>query len=171
MILKIEFEVCAPTHHFACSRLPPKPVLEYGVVLFAGSSVQGSGLVSKAEMGRVGPSLTRTMGVSKAIVHGSSGGRGRAGEDGGTVTGGRATTTALGLPVASSSAPATVSSGLRLSTPVSESSPLRLDVSEVTVLGDSRDAAAAGCLLIFFLPLVVPTAPALPVSDSLGPLG
>lgn len=78
--------------------------------------------------------------------------------------------TALDLPVACSCAPATVSSGLRLSpAAVSENSPLRLDVSEAVVLGDSR--AAASCLLIFFLPLEVPPMPALPVSDSLGALG
>lgn len=82
--------------------------------------------------------------------------------------GGRAMA-ALDLLVACSSAPATVSSGVRLSIPVSESSPLRLGVSEVVVLGDSRDAT--GCLLIFFLPLVVPTRPALAASDSLGALG
>lgn len=76
----------------------------------------------------------------------------------------------LDLPVACSSGPATtVSSGMRLSTPVSENSPLRLGVSEVVVLGDSRDATS--CLLIFFLPLVVPAMPALPASDSLGALG
>lgn len=84
------------------------------------------------------------------------------------MTGGRVKI-ALDLPVACPCAPETVSSGLRISTPVSENSPLRLDVSEVVVLGESRDAV--GCLLIFFLPLVVPTMPALPASDSLGALG
>lgn len=113
------------------------------------------------------PTLIRTMEGSKATMPSSSSGRGRAdGEGSGATGGGR--TVALDLPVACSSAPAAVSC-LRLSSPVSEGSPLRLDVSEVAVSEDSRDAAV--CLPIFFLPLVVPIMPVLLAADSLDTLG
>lgn len=158
---------CVPTHHWACSLLPVKSVLEYGVVLSVWSSVQRSWLGSKAETGRVCPSLTWTMGVSKATMPWSSSGRGRAdGEGSGATGGGR--TVALDLPAACSSASAAVSC-LRLSSPGSQGSPLRPDVSAAVVSEDSRDAAV--CLPIFFLPLVVPMMPVLLATDSLDTLG
>lgn len=88
------------------------------------------------------------------------------GEGSGATGGGR--TVALDLPVACSSAPATVSSCVRLSIPVSEGSPLRPDASAVVVSEESREAA--GCLPNFFLPLAVPTTPVLLATGSLDAL-
>lgn len=119
-------------------------------------------------MGRSAPLLTKTTGVSEAIMHCSSRGRGRSGGEGERATGGRGTV-ALDLPVFCSSAPETVCSGWKLSTPGSEVSPLRSDGPEAVVSEDSRDVA--GCLLVFFLPLVVPTVPVLLATVSLEALG
>lgn len=75
----------------------------------------------------------------------------------------------LDLPVLCSSAPGTVCSSLKLSTLVSEGSPLRSDVPEVVVSEDRREVI--GCLPVFFLPLVVPTVPALLETVSFEALG
>ena len=141
------------------------PVPEWTVVLSVASSVQRSWPGSKA--GRSAPLLIRTTGVSEATVLCSSRGREGVGVGGAGVTGGGGTED-LGLPVVCSSAPGTVCSGVRLSTLVSEGSPLRSDVPEVVASEDSRDV---GCLPVFFLPFVIPTAPVLLETASLEALG
>lgn len=91
-----------------------------------------------------------------------------AGGEGAGATGGGGTTD-LDLPVFCSSAPGTVCSSLRLSTPVSEGSPLRSAMPEVVVSEDRREVV--GCLPVFFLPLVVPTVPVLLATVSFEALG
>lgn len=118
-------------------------------------------------MGRSVPSLTRTTGVSEATVHCSSRGRGGAGGEGGGATGGGGTAD-LDLPVVCSSVPGTVCSGLRLSTLISEGSPLRSDMPDVVASEASREV---GCLPVFFLPFVIPTVPVLLESVSFEALG
>ena len=107
--------------------------------------------------------LIRTTGVSEATVLRSSRGREGEGVGGAGVTGAGGTAD-LGLPVVCSSAPGTVCSGVRLSTLVSEGSPLRSDVPEVVASEDNRDG---GCLPVFFLPFVIPTVPILLETVSL----
>lgn len=105
--------------------------------------------------------------MSGATVHCASRVRGGAGGAGGEATGGRGTADS-GLPVVRSSVPGTVCSGLRLSTLVSEGSPLRSDVPEVVASEDGREV---GCLPVFFLPFVIPTVPVLLESVSFEALG
>lgn len=159
-----EYGVWTPTHHFAFSLLTLKPVPEWTVVLFVGSSVQRSWLGSKAGTGRSSPLLTRTTGVSEATMHCSSRARGEAGGGGGGATGGGGTAD-LDLPVVSSSVPGTVCSVWRLSPLVSEGS----DVPEMVASED--DGWDVGCLPVLFLPFVIPTVPVLLETVSFEALG
>lgn len=151
------------THHFVFSLLTLKPGPEWTVVLFVGSSsVQRSGLGSKAGTGTLAPSLTRTTGVSEATGHCSFSATGGAGAGGGEATAGGGTAD-LGLPVVSSSVPGAVCSVLRLSPRVSEGS-----VQEVVA---SEDGGDVGCLPVFFLPFVIPSVPGLLETVSFEALG